>query len=200
MDDQPREIPVGEKATLEMLLEGYQQAKADATAEFISRLSPELLRYFLACESSRAEAEDLLQNTWLKIHKSRHTYRSGAPVLPWVFAIAKHAKVDGYRKRRRIEQHEIATVIEPESPAKQEPPAVEIMTFDSLIAILPDSQREVLTMMKVNGLSLDEVARATSSTVGAVKQKASRAYAKLRTLLSRTEAWGAEGNEGTGAR
>jgi RNA polymerase sigma-70 factor (ECF subfamily) len=38
-------------------------------------------------------------------------------------------------------------------------------------------------MLKVNGLSIEEVARATSSTVGAVKQKAHRAYERLRNLL-----------------
>jgi RNA polymerase sigma-70 factor (ECF subfamily) len=55
--------------------------------------------------------------------------------------------------------------------------------FETLIATLPEAQREVITMLKVGGLSLEEVARATSSTVGAVKQKAHRAYEKLRTLL-----------------
>jgi RNA polymerase sigma-70 factor (ECF subfamily) len=51
---------------------------------------------------------------------------------------------------------------------------------------LPESQREVLIMLKVNGLSVEEIARATSSTVGAVKQKAHRAYEKLRNLLQQT--------------
>jgi RNA polymerase sigma-70 factor (ECF subfamily) len=51
------------------------------------------------------------------------------------------------------------------------------------VASLPESQREVLTMLKVNELSLEEVARATSSTVGAVKQRAHRAYERLRSLL-----------------
>jgi RNA polymerase sigma-70 factor (ECF subfamily) len=55
-------------------------------------------------------------------------------------------------------------------------------------------------MLKINGLSLEEVALATSSTVGAVKQKASRAYAKLRTLLSNSDAWEAGRKEATGAR
>jgi RNA polymerase sigma-70 factor (ECF subfamily) len=146
------------------------------------------------------EAEDLLQNTWLRIHKARHTYRAGAPVLPWVFAIAKHVRVDGYRKRRRIQQYERAAESLPERPSPQDSVPAEAPTFESLIADLPESQREVLTLLKVNGLSLEEVALATSSTVGAVKQKASRAYAKLRTLLSSSRSWGAEGKEATGAR
>jgi RNA polymerase sigma-70 factor (ECF subfamily) len=52
--------------------------------------------------------------------------------------------------------------------------------FDTLVATLPGAQREVVTMLKVGGLTLEEVARATSSTVGAVKQKAHRAYERLR--------------------
>jgi RNA polymerase sigma-70 factor (ECF subfamily) len=52
-----------------------------------------------------------------------------------------------------------------------------------LLETLPESQREVILMLKVSGMSLEEVARATSSTVGSIKQKAHRAYAKLRKLL-----------------
>jgi RNA polymerase sigma-70 factor (ECF subfamily) len=44
----------------------------------------------------------------------------------------------------------------------------------------------VIEMLKIAGMSLEEVARATSSTVGSVKQKAHRAYAKLRERLSGT--------------
>lgn len=188
-----------EEISLETLLDGYQQADAEATKELICRLSPDLLRFFLAQEATRTEAEDLLQNTWLRIHKARHTYRTGAPVLPWVFAIAKHVRVDGYRKRRRIQQYEIATESLPDGSPLQESPRAESPTFESLIAGLPESQREVLTMLKVNGLTLDEVARATESSVGAVKQKASRAYAKLRTLLTTSGPWTIGRKEATGA-
>ena len=176
-----------QEVSLETLLEGYQQADAQATTELIGRLSPDLLRFFLAQEMTRTEAEDLLQNTWLRIHKARHTYRVGAPVLPWIFAIAKHVRVDGYRKRRRVQHYEIATKNLPDSSPTQESTHAEAPTFEALIAELPESQREVLTMLKVNGLSLDEVARATSSSVGAIKQKAHRAYAALRTALQKEQ-------------
>jgi RNA polymerase sigma-70 factor (ECF subfamily) len=123
------ESPLGELG-LETLLDCYQRADTQATTELIRRLSPDLLRFFLAQEATKTEAEDLLQNTWLRIHKARHTYRTGAPVLPWVFAIAKHARVDGYRKRRRIQHYEIATESLPEGPAHESPRA-EGPTFES---------------------------------------------------------------------
>lgn len=193
------ESPLSE-ISLEALLERYQHADAPAITELIQRLSPDLLRFFLAQETTRTEAEDLLQNTWLRIHKARHTYRAGAPVLPWVFAIARHVRVDDYRKRRRIRQYESATDSLPELASHEDARPVETLTFESLIADLPESQREVLTMLKVNGLTLEEVALATCSSVGAVKQKASRAYAKLRILLHNSGSWAIARREAPGTR
>jgi RNA polymerase sigma-70 factor (ECF subfamily) len=132
--------------------------------------------------ASREHADDLLQETWVRIHRVRHTYRPGEPVLPWVYAIARRVRIDGYRRTRRIMMHETAMEVLPERSAPVEF-GKSLPAFDTLVAALPEGQREVLTMLKVGGLSLDEVARATSSTVGAVKQKAHRAYEKLRKLL-----------------
>jgi RNA polymerase sigma-70 factor (ECF subfamily) len=69
----------------------------------------------------------------------------------------------------------------PEPPALVEPRDT-LPAFDTLVAHLPDAQREVITMLKVGGLSLEEIARATCSTVGAVKQRAHRGYERLRKI------------------
>ena len=92
--------------------------------------------------------------------------------------------MDNYRKRRRIALRGVATDVLPEVPAK-EPEPDSLPSFDKLVAALPESQREVLIMLKVKGLGVEETARATSSTVGAVKQKANRAYERLQSLLRR---------------
>src|SRR5712692_2219023 len=162
-------------ANLDRWMERYQQADPEAPAALVGTLSPALLRFFNCQMVSRAQADDLLQETWLRIHRVRHTYRPGEPVLPWVYAIARRVRVDGYRRTRRITLREIAMEVLPEVPAQVEPRDL-LPAFDTLVAALPESQREVVTMLKVGGLSLEEVARATSSTVGAVKQKAHRAY------------------------
>src|SRR5262245_53329092 len=163
-------------------MERYQQADPEAPAVLIRALSPGLLRFFSSQAASREQADDLLQETWLRIHRVRHTYRPGEPVLPWVYAIARRVRVDGYRRMRRITIHETTVEALPERPARIEP-RNPLPAFDTLVAALPEAQREVVTMLKVGGLSLEEVARATSSTVGVVKQKAHRAYERLRKLL-----------------
>ncbi len=167
---------------LDRWMKRYQQADPEAPAALIGAVSPALLRFFRSQWDSREHADDLLQETWMRIHRVRHTYRPGEPVLPWIYAIARRVRVDGYRKKRRISLHETAVEVLPEAPARVEQPDP-LPEFETLIAALPESQREVLTMLKVGGLSLEEVARATSSTVGSVKQKAHRAYERLRKVL-----------------
>lgn len=160
----------------------FQQADPEAPAALVESLSPALLRFFRSQPMIREQADDLLQETWLRIHRVRHTYLPGEPVLPWIYTIARRVGIDAYRKTRRISSHECAMGVMPEQVSPGET-AGSLPEFDALVAALPEAQREVVTMMKVGGLSLEEVARATSSTVGAVKQKAHRAYEKLRGLL-----------------
>ena len=172
---------------LEILMARYQQGDFGAATALIHRLSPQLHRFFVVQLASRSDADDLLQETWLRIHEVRHTYRSGEPMLPWLYAIARHIRVDHYRKRSRTVAREQRLDEMPEAAAV--PPAGPGRTPDleALLAPLPESQREVIEMLKVAGMSLEEVARATSSTVGSVKQKAHRAYEKLRERLSGME-------------
>jgi RNA polymerase sigma-70 factor (ECF subfamily) len=170
-------------ADLEELMVRYQGGDAAAVAELIRRLSPQLHRYFLAQFVSRRYADDLLQETWLRIHQIRHTYRPGQPVLPWLYAIARNIRVDQYRKTRRVEDRELQVDTLPEVASASAGRAANGPDLHAILGSLPESQREVLTMLKVSGMSLEEVARATSSTVGSVKQKAHRAYEKLRRLL-----------------
>lgn len=173
------------ESTLEILMARYQRGDFGAATNLIEHISPQLHRFFLARSESRTDADDLLQETWLRIHKVRHTYRPGEPALPWFYAIARHVRVDHYRKSlrttagaRRLEamRQEVADGTSESDRADG---------LNALLAPLSESQREVIEMLKVAGMSLEEVARATSTTVGSVKQKAHRAYKKLRETMSR---------------
>jgi len=179
--------PAPDLASLMML---YQRGDATAITVLVESLSPQLYRFFASQMGSRTDAEDMLQDVWLRIHRVRHTYRPSEPLLPWVYAIARRVRVDSYRKRQRIASRETSAYALPEVPANEEDTS-HLSPFEELVASLPESQREVLTMLKVNGLSIEEVARATSSTVGAVKQKAHRAYERLRSLLEQSPREGA---------
>jgi RNA polymerase sigma-70 factor, ECF subfamily len=172
--------------TLEMLMARYQEGDFAAATNLIDRISPQLHRFFIAQTCSRADADDLLQETWLRIHRVRHTYRPGEPALPWFYAIARHIRVDHYRRAMRTTAREstLETVAKSAAAGGNESAGGE--EIQALLAPLSESQREVVAMLKVEGMSLEEVARATSSSVGSVKQKAHRAYKKLREALRAT--------------
>src|ERR1700680_4284399 len=143
-------LPRPSFADLDRWMERYQQADPDAPAKLVHTLSPALLRFFRSQVTSREQADDLLQETWLRIHRVRHTYRPGEPVLPWIYAIARRVRVDGYRRTRRITLHEITMGLLPELPAEAEA-RNSVPAFEMLVAALPEAQREVVTMLKVGG-------------------------------------------------
>lgn len=173
-----------EERELRKLMIRYQQGDGKAVEELVARLSPRLHRFIANPQSSREEIEDILQDCWMRIHRSRQTYHPSEPLLPWLFAIARHSRLDAYRRRRRLRRREVLVSEAPDIPPRDQTDEPRVTDEISLLVEqLPKEQREVLLMMKVSGMSVAETARAIQSTPGAVKQKAHRAYKKLRELL-----------------
>ena len=171
-------------SNLDTLMARYQAGDFAAVTALVEAIGPQLHRFFMAQSASRSDADDLLQETWLRIHRVRHTYRPGEPVLPWFYAIARRTRIDHYRRSSRTTAHERRLEELPDAAAafpEDEPPADDLET---LLAPLSENQREVIRMMKVAGMSLEEVARATSCSVGSVKQKVHRAYKILRGRIN----------------
>jgi RNA polymerase sigma-70 factor, ECF subfamily len=168
---------------LNRLMIRYQAGDAEAVEILVQRLSPPLWRYLASPYLTSSDTDDLLQDCWMRIHRARHTYSAEEPLMPWVYAIARHVRLDAYRRRRRREARETLTDAPPDRQAVTMP--AETDTISRLLDSLPESQREVLIMLKVSGMTVEEVARATSSSPGAVKQKAHRAYTKLRELIGK---------------
>jgi RNA polymerase sigma-70 factor, ECF subfamily len=187
-DSESREaVAIGKRLAedeLRRLMVRYQDGDSQAADALIQQLSPRLLRFLAGAYLQSSEAEDLLQDCWIRIHRARHTYRPTEPLLPWIFAIARHARLDAYRKRRRMANREVLVASVPERSAQPEGSTdVHALGVLSLLDRLPENQREAVVMLKVVGMSLEEVAQATASTVGAVKQRAHRAYLSLRQML-----------------
>ena len=158
----------------ETLMAQYQAGDTAAAAALVDTLSPQFYRFFLAQFPQRARAEELLQNFWLHVHSCRRTYRPPEPVMPWMYAIARRVRI-ALSDQDRSHKQENKIKLPDSRPAEGD-----FAEFSSLMAQLPDDEREILVMLKVSGLGLDEVARATGRPVAAVKQQAYRAFEKLR--------------------
>jgi RNA polymerase sigma-70 factor, ECF subfamily len=161
--------------TLEDWMRAYQAGDAAALDTLYILISPKLRTIFRA-GAPEQEVEELVQETWFQVHRSRHTWRPGELLLPWVYSIARHLRARQYRRTSRRGEVELTDTF-------SVPPPELSRDFEELIRELPESQREVLILMKVEGKSLEEVALATGASIGSVKQKVHRAYEKLRRIL-----------------
>src|SRR5688500_13533786 len=63
-------------------------------------------------ERGGIDPEDIVQETLLAIHIKRHTWREDAPVMPWLYAIARYKLVDAFRRRGRRMEIEIGEIVE----------------------------------------------------------------------------------------
>src|SRR5438094_2644998 len=83
------------------LMARYCDGDASAFRELYAQVAPKLLGYLIKMARVRAVAEDLLQQTFLKVHRARAAYVRGADPIPWIYAIAHRTFLDEARRGKR---------------------------------------------------------------------------------------------------
>lgn len=162
----------------------YVDGDREAFGELYRRLSPKLFGYLLRLTRHRERAEDLLQVTFAKVHRARSSYLTGAPLLPWFFAIARRSFYDErrYAKRRSEDLSVDGTLPEP----RREQPSLPTDLSEALeqaLDRLPEKYREAIQLTKVTGLSIAEAAVILGASETAVKLRVHRGYNLLRKDL-----------------
>lgn len=172
--------------SLEQLMTAYSEGDIQACTQLYHKLSPWLLAVYRRSSLPDAEAQELVQQTFLRIHMARARYRHGEPVRPWVLVIATRLLADRFRsarsrRERPFEENETERLSAPE-PEPGLPTELE-EELRQAIEALPASQREVIILHKLQGLPMQEVAARTGVSEAAVRVRASRAYEALRQAL-----------------
>ena len=162
----------------------YQAGRLEAFDRVYAAIAQPLRRYLTALSRDAAEAQDLLQEAFLQIHRSRHTYDPGQPLLPWVFAISRHVYWMSLRSARRRPLRGAEAVEEAELPV---PPEVEgladRLALRAAMARVGADRREAMLLHHVWGFSFREVGAIQGVTESAAKLRSSRGMAELRRTL-----------------
>lgn len=169
---------------LRALMAAYQGGDLQAFDELYRALAPAVRRVLHRIERHGARVEDLVQETFLQLHRARRSYDPAHPVLPWVQAIARHVWLMDHRTRSRRPQTDGVTLVEPGVPAEAERYADRAAVRDALGRLAPARRRAVVAH-HVMGFSFKEIARRSGIKVAAAKLRSSRGMADLRRLLSR---------------
>ena len=155
-----------------------------AFEQLFRRHAPRLQGWFKRSLGSDEVAKDLVQQTFLHLHRARADYRSGLPLRPWLYTIAANAKRQHLRTRRRKpeapfdpERHEPSRGPDVSTPRER---LVQRALLD-----LDEGQRDVVVLHWYEGFSFPEVAQVLGISTSAAKVRAHRAYEKLRQSLGR---------------
>ena len=186
-----RRETVFDKGAVEAAMLRYAQGDNSAFADVYAGLAPRLHGFCVRLCAGGSEADDLLQETLLKLHRSRTSYRADANPLHWAFAIARCAYID--RLRRRKARPEVLadgvsalasdrTNSEPESELR----AAELRALvQSVLLAQPEAARTSYILVRLEGVSVADAAAILSASSDAIKQRVHRVAQALREQLQR---------------
>jgi RNA polymerase sigma-70 factor (ECF subfamily) len=129
-----------------------------------------------------ADVQDLVQQTFLQVHRARRDFRAGMRLRPWLVTIALNLARDHLRRRGRRPETALEDAPEPVAPAPPEDDGTARLVREALAA-LPQDQRQVIELHWFDGLSFPEIATVVGARAGAVRVRAHRGYVALRRTL-----------------
>ncbi len=135
-------------------------------------------RYFLRA-TDPANAADGHQETWSRVVARRREYQGRGNFRAYLFTIAHNVLIDQFRRQPRETAAEVEAVVD-QSPERDAVALEATERLNSLIAALPNVQREALIMHRESGLTIREIAQVTGITEEGVKSRLRYAMAKLR--------------------
>lgn len=189
---------MAETLTDEDLLMAVRAGRVDSLAELVARWEQPLFRFVYRLLQRREDANDVCQETFLRIlHKSDH-FREGARFSTWMYQIALNLCRDQARKRKRwsallVESREGEDEAPVEFVSNRPGPGDEALGREAVLAVrgalaaLPPEQREVLVMKEYEGLKFREIAEILGCPESTVK---SRMYYALGAMRERLAAQG----------
>jgi len=179
----------------EDLIGQFQAGTAKAFNILVDRYSERLMHYLYGFLSDRELCEDLLQETFLRVYRNRHSYRPIAKFSTWLYTIAGNLARSEYRKRkcRRMysiqlvnrdnEEYELAIPDESFSPDRHTESTLQDKYIQKALDQVPPAFREVVVLRDIQQLSYDEIAEITGLPMGTVKSRINRGRTKLQVLL-----------------
>jgi len=173
--------------TDEEIMARYAEGDPHSFKEIFARWAPRLHGYFLRVTGASGDADDLLQATFLKVHRSRTSFHPEMGLRGWLFTIAARVRKDETRRRSRHPSGADPAQAEELAAPDEGDPAVareRASAVRAALGRLPDSQREVIYLHRFEQMTFAEIATVLGTSEGAVKLRAFRGYEKLREELA----------------
>ena len=167
----------------------------DALSTLMARYQHRIYRYLLRLVRQPADAEDLFQQTWIRVAEKIRSFDTSRNFDAWLFALARNLALDHLRRRRPSSLEESLRGDSREDTMVSRLPSADPGPFEQLLAReragrlavalenLPLSYREVLTLRFEEEMKIEEIAQVLATPVATVKSRLYRSLAQLRQIL-----------------
>jgi RNA polymerase sigma-70 factor (ECF subfamily) len=175
--------------------QGLRHRDPDLLGRLIEQYQYRLFRYLLYLTRSRDRAEDLFQETWVRVLERGHQYDGKSKFESWLFTIARNLTIDHWRRNKSVaelEELSDATDADARAPLALQH-ALSASDFvwrgeeneriQSALGMLPAAQREILLLRFQEEFSLEEIAKLAAAPLSTVKSRLYRGLNHLRELL-----------------
>lgn len=169
----------------EALLEAWRAGDDSAFEALFRRWQNPLRRHLARMLDDPAAADDLTVDTFLRLHRHRDRWRTGMPVRPWLFTIARNLARNRLRAQRLWGWLPLGTVQDRTAPPPRSDETQRRVT--AAFAALPPAQREACSLRLVADLPVEEIAHVTGVPVGTVKSRLFHGQRRLREQLADLE-------------
>lgn len=175
----------------DQLFRQWLDGEDEAFRAFFDRVAPVVYRIARKQGLGEPESSDVVQQTFLAVHRAKNDFRRDAPVRPWLFTIAYNVVRQHYRSRAA--RPEVALELDGYRDPVYIPEELEgesefiIDCVRDAVARLPEGQRRVIELHWFDRLPFAQVAAMVGSTDAAARVRAHRGYEKLRNWLSSTD-------------
>lgn len=170
------------------LLVAFANGDAAAGRALLARLGPKLFGHAFRVLGDRAEAEDVVQDTMLKLWKIAPEWRQGeAQVSTWAYRVVANLCTDRLRRRQTRRDVDIGAIAEPEadmlSAVEQMTEAARAEALQTALDALPDRQRQAVVLRHLEGFSNPEIAEILGVGVEAIESLTARGKRALKAAL-----------------
>lgn len=173
--------------------QGLKRHDAELVDRLIVQYQHRLMRYLLFLTGDREMAEDLFQETWMRVLQRGSQYNGVARFDTWLFTVARHLLIDMRRKRTMLSLEDLCTANGEEyryeiasgepNPFDRYRSQEESRRVAALLLTLDPLHREVLVLRFHEELSLEEIAAVTRAPLSTVKSRLYRGVAALKPRL-----------------
>ena len=176
---------------------GLRRRDPDLLDRLIEQYQHRLLRYLVYLSGNRELAEDLFQETWIRVLERGHQYDGKHEFSTWLYAVARNLTIDYLRKKSPVSLDGLMEDEDhaPLEPADTRPMAWEVVQqheqaerISAALVGIPVEYRETVVLRFQEGLALEEIATVTGAKLGTVKSRLYRGLNLLMGQLERTQA------------